>query len=100
MAPPDNHFWGAHNVQSGAPLTNVDENAKIFQDFLNDTVPVSYKVNKKCAAHPKIEGGLPPHLLNKEEDTHAHGRDRPDTPRATVSILTTMRPISFRYMMY
>ncbi|POS77517.1 hypothetical protein DHEL01_v204095 [Diaporthe helianthi] len=82
MAPPDNHTWGAHNVQPGAPLSNVDDNAKIFQKFLNDTVPVPYKVNKKCAAQPRVEGGLPPHLLNKQEDTH--DCDNPGTPRAAM----------------
>ncbi|KAG8161442.1 hypothetical protein KVR01_008429 [Diaporthe batatas] len=82
MAPPENHTWGAHNVQPGAPLSNVDENAKIFQQYLNDTAPVSQKVNKKCATHPQVEGGLPPHLLNKQEETH--DRDPPDTRGATI----------------
>lgn len=94
MAPPDNQTWGAHNVHPGAPLTNIDENAKIFQQFLNDTVP---KVNKKCAVqHPKVEGGLPPHLMKKEEDMHDCDHSNP--PRATVSVLTGILSIYSRYM--
>jgi hypothetical protein len=85
MAAPAEHTWGAHNPRhGGAPLSNIDENAKIFQQFLNDTVPLPQKMNKKNA-HPQVQGGLPPHLLKKEKD--ADDRSYSDTHKATVSSL-------------
>lgn len=70
-------------------MNNIDENTKRFQKYLEDTAPISQKVNKKIAkniSHPRVQGGLPPHLLNVRKD--AHERTPPDTPKATVSALT------------
>lgn len=61
-------------------MNDIDENTKLFQKYLDDKAPLPRKLNKNCA-HPHVQGGLPPHLLKKQEDPYYRN------PRATVSVL-------------
>lgn len=77
MAAPGNRAWGAPNAHRGAAAMNsIDENTKLFQKYLEDTAPAPEKMNKKNA-YPRVQGGLPPHLLKVREDSHE--RTPPDT---------------------
>lgn len=69
-------------------MNSIDENTKLFQKYLEDTAPAPEKVNKKNA-YPRVQGGLPPHLLKVRED--AHERTPHDTPKATVRALIPTR---------
>lgn len=63
-------------------MNSLDENTKLFQKYLETTAPKPEKLNAKNS-FPRVQGGLPPHLLNARED--APKQTPPDTPKATVS---------------
>lgn len=62
-------------------MSDIDENTKLFQKYLNDKAP--RKLNKNCHTHPHVEGGLPPHLLKRQEEPYASSQS---TPAASVDL--------------
>lgn len=63
-------------------MNSIDESTKLFQKYLRDKAPEREKMNKKNS-YPRVQGGLPPHLLNVRQDTDEHVP--PVTQRAPVS---------------